>query len=104
MKLFAVVLSLILPCLSSALPLTELEKTTFTCPAVGLNAAAQAAAAAPTQGTYQFVYFKVLSDSAQAQYKVGFKSNYPGERDLYYIVDVYCQSGITPVPHLTLQQ
>ena len=69
---------------------------TFGCPKAGLNAAAREAAKAPSQGTYQFSYFKILNDSHHASYEVHFKSNYAGEPDLKYCVLVYCQQGWDP--------
>ena len=50
----------------------------------------------PSQGTYQFAYFKIISDSHHALYEVHFKSNYPGEADVKYCVSVYCQQGWDP--------
>ena len=52
---------------------------TFGCPKAGLNAAAREAAKVPSQGTYQFSYFKIINDSHHAAYEVHFKSNYQGE-------------------------
>ena len=69
---------------------------TFGCPKAGLNAAAREAAKAPSQGTYQFSYFKIVNDSHHASYEVHFKSNYAGEPDLKYCVLVYCQQGWDP--------
>ena len=62
----------------------------------GLNAAARQAAKAPSQGTYQFSYFKIINDSHHAAYEVHFKSNYEGEPDLQYCVEIYCQQGWDP--------
>lgn len=76
--------------------LSALEAMTFSCPKAGLNAAAREAANVPSQGTYQFAYFKIISDSHHAAYEVHFKSNYAGEEDLKYCVDVYCQQGWDP--------
>jgi hypothetical protein len=73
--------------------LKDLDEMTFGCPKAGLNAAAREAAKAPSQGTYQFSYFKILNDSHHASYEVHFKSNYAGEPDLKYCVLVYCQQG-----------
>ena len=61
-----------------------------------LNAAARQAAKAPSQGTYQFSYFKIVNDSHHAAYEVHFKSNYEGEPDLKYCVELYCQQGWDP--------
>jgi hypothetical protein len=69
---------------------------TFGCPKAGLNAAAREAAKAPSQGTYQFSFFRIVSDSHHASYEVHFKSNYVGEPDLKYCVAVYCQQGWDP--------
>ena len=52
---------------------------TFSCPKAGLNAAAREAAKVPSQGTYQFAYFRIINDSHHASYEVHFKSNYQGE-------------------------
>ena len=76
--------------------LKDLDGMTFGCPKAGLNAAAREAAKAPSQGTYQFSYFKILNDSHHASYEVHFKSNYAGEPDLKYCVLVYCQQGWDP--------
>jgi len=69
---------------------------TFGCPKAGLNAAAREAAKVRSQGTYQFAYFRIVSDSHHASYEVHFKSNYVGEPDLKYCVAVYCQQGWDP--------
>ena len=69
---------------------------TFSCPKAGLNAAAREAAKVPSQGTYQFAYFKIINDSHHASYEVHFKSNYQGEADLKYCVAIYCQQGWDP--------
>ena len=76
--------------------LSDLGTMTFGCPKAGLNAAAREAAKAPSQGTYQFSYFKIISDSHHASYVVHFKSNYHGEPDLKYCVSIYCQQGWDP--------
>lgn len=76
--------------------LNDLNSLTFGCPRAGLNAAAREAAKAPSQGTYQFSYFRIVSDSHHASYEVHFKSNYVGEPDLKYCVAVYCQQGWDP--------
>lgn len=76
--------------------LADLEAMTFGCPTAGLNAAAREAAKAPSQGTYQFSYFRLVSDSHHASYEVHFKSNFVGEPDLKYCVAVYCQQGWDP--------
>jgi hypothetical protein len=76
--------------------LSDLEAMTFSCPRAGLNAAAREAARVPSQGTYQFAYFRIINDSHHAMYEVHFKSNYEGEADLRYCVAVYCQQGWDP--------
>ena len=76
--------------------LSELNAMTFSCPKAGLNAAARQAAKAPSQGTYQFAYFKIVNDGHHAAYEVHFKSNYEGEKDLKYCVEMYCQQGWDP--------
>lgn len=76
--------------------LEKLGQMTFACPKAGLNAAAEAAAKAPTQGTYQFSYFRIVNDSHDSNYEVHFKSNYFGEPELKYCVTVYCQQGWDP--------
>ena len=82
--------------ISSGDDLKDLDEITFRCPKAGLNAAAREAAKAPSQGTYQFSYFKILNESHHASYEVHFKSNYAGEPDLKYCVLVYCQQGWDP--------
>ena len=76
--------------------LKDLEAMTFDCPRAGLNAAARAAAKEPSQGTYQFSFFRIASESHHPAYEVHFKSNYAGEPDLKYCVVVYCQQGWDP--------
>ena len=76
--------------------LSDLNAMTFSCPKAGLNAAARQAAKAPSQGTYQFSYFKIVSDTHHAAYEVYFKSNYEGEPELRYCVEMYCQQGFDP--------
>jgi hypothetical protein len=76
--------------------LSDLDAMTFGCPKAGLNAAAREAAKVPSQGTYQFAYFKIINDSHHASYEVHFKSNYVGEAELKYCVAVYCQQGWDP--------
>lgn len=76
--------------------LSDLNAVTFGCPKAGLNAAAREAAKAPSQGTYQFSYFKLINDSHHSAYEVHFKSNYHGEPDLKYCVSIYCQQGWDP--------
>ena len=76
--------------------LTDLDAMTFGCPKAALNAAAREAAKVPSQGTYQFSYFRINSDSHHAAYEIHFKSNYHGEADLKYCVAIYCQQGWDP--------
>jgi hypothetical protein len=76
--------------------LSELDAMTFSCPKAGLNAAAREAAKVPSQGTYQFAYFRIVTDAHHAAYEVHFKSNYAGEADLKYCVAIYCQQGWDP--------
>jgi hypothetical protein len=76
--------------------LKALEAMTFSCPRAGLNAAAREAAQERSQGTYQFSFFKIASESHHAAYEVHFTSNYAGEPDLKYCVVVYCQQGWDP--------
>ena len=85
--------------------LQDLDAMTFSCARSALNAAARAAAKVPTQGTYQFVFFKTLTGSHHARFEVHFKSNYEGEPDLKYCVMLYCQQGWDPAtaqPSVTL--
>ena len=76
--------------------LSDLAALTRSCSTAALNAAARRAAAAPTQGKYQFSYFNIISDSHHAQYEVHFTSNYEGESALKYCVEIYCQQGLDP--------
>ncbi len=76
--------------------LSDLDAMTFGCSKAGLNAAAREAAKAPTEGHYQFSYFKIISDSHHSTYEVHFKSTYHGEPDLKYCVSIYCQQGWDP--------
>ena len=80
----------------SSYGLSDLDAMTFSCPKAGLNAAAREAAKVPSQGTYQFAYFKIINDAHHAAYEVHFKSNYVGEPDLKYCVAMYCQQGWDP--------
>jgi hypothetical protein len=82
--------------------LADLNAMTFSCPKAGLNAAARQAAKAPSQGTYQFSYFKIVSDTHHAAYEVYFKSNYEGEPELRYCVEMYCQQGFDPKTSKTM--
>ena len=83
---------------ASAVPegLSDLNAMTFSCPKAGLNAAARQAAKVPSQGTYQFAYFTIINNAHHAAYEVHFKSNYEGEPDLRYCVEMYCQQGFDP--------
>jgi hypothetical protein len=76
--------------------LSDLDAMTSSCPKAGLNAAAREAAKVPSQGHYQFSYFKLISHSHHSAYEVHFKSNYHGEPDLKYCVSIYCQQGWDP--------
>ena len=76
--------------------LADLDAMTFDCPKAGLNSAAREAANAPSQGTYQFSYFRLINDAHHAIYEVHFKSNYVGEPELRYCVSIYCQQGWNP--------
>ena len=76
--------------------LSDLASMTFGCPKAALNAAAREAAKVRSQGTYQFSYFKIVSDSHHSAFEVHFKSNYAGEKDLKYCVAMYCQQGWDP--------
>lgn len=82
----------------AALPsgLSDLEKTTFACPKAALNAAAREVAMYPSQGTYQFSYFNIVSASHHAAYEVHFTSNYAAEPVLKFCVSLYCQQGFDP--------
>jgi hypothetical protein len=76
--------------------LRDLDAVTFACAKAGLNAAGREAAKAPSQGTYQFSFFRIVRDSHHSLYEVHFKSNYPGEPDLKYCISIYCQQGWDP--------
>jgi hypothetical protein len=76
--------------------LRDLDAMTFGCAKAGLNAAAREAARAPSQGTYQFSFFRIVSDSHHAAYEVRCRSNYEGEPELRYCVEIYCQQGWDP--------
>lgn len=76
--------------------LNDLAAVTFGCPKAALNAAAREAAKVQSQGTYQFAYYAIASDSHHAAYEVHFKSNYQGEPLLRYCVAIYCQQGWDP--------
>jgi hypothetical protein len=76
--------------------LSDLESLTFGCPKAGLNAAARQASQVPSQGTYQFSYFNIVSNTHHAAFEVHFKSNYADEPELKYCVEMYCQQGWDP--------
>jgi hypothetical protein len=76
--------------------LSDLEKTTFACPRAALNAAAREVVTHPSQGTYQFSYFNIVSASHHAAYEVHFTSNYATEPVLKFCVSLYCQQGFDP--------
>jgi len=76
--------------------LNDLAAMTFGCPKAALNAVAREAARIPSQGTYQFAYFRIVNASHHSSYEVHFKSNYEGEADLKYCVSMYCQQGWDP--------
>jgi hypothetical protein len=84
------------PVASTAEGLSDLNSVTFACPRAGLNAAARQAVKAPSQGTYQFSYFKIINEGHHSAYEVHFKSNYESEPDLRYCVEMYCQQGWDP--------
>ena len=50
----------------------------------------------PSQGTYQFSYFNIVSASHHAAYEVHFTSNYAAEPVLKFCVAIYCQQGFDP--------
>jgi hypothetical protein len=76
--------------------LAALEAMTFDCPKAALNAAAREAAGAPSQGAYQFSYFRLVNDAHHGAYEVRFKSNHAEEPELRYCVSLYCQQGWDP--------
>jgi hypothetical protein len=86
------------PSCEAAVPagLSDLEKTTFACPKAALNAAAREVAKYPSQGTYQFSYFNIVSASHHAAYEVHFRSNHAAEPVLKFCVALYCQQGFDP--------
>lgn len=81
---------------TAAQGLIDLDNMTFDCPRAGLNAAAREAAKAPSQGSYQFSYFKLVNDAHHAWYEVHFRSNHVDEPELRYCVSIYCQQGWDP--------
>jgi hypothetical protein len=84
--------------------LQDLATMTFGCPRAALNAAAREAAKAPSQGTYQFSFFRIINDSHHGLYEVHFKSNYEAEPELKYCVALYCQQGWDPATTRTSVQ
>jgi hypothetical protein len=76
--------------------LGDLNAVTFSCAKAGLNAAAREAAKAPSQDTYQFSFFRIVSDTHNSTYEVHFRSNYEGEKELKYCVAIYRQQGWDP--------
>lgn len=82
--------------------LKDLTTWTFTCPQVGLNAAAREVAKVASMGRYQFSYFKIIQDSHHSLYEVHFKSNYQAEPDMRYCVSVYCQQGQESLPSISI--
>jgi len=84
--------------------LRDLATMTFGCPRAALNAAAREATKAPSQGTYQFSFFRIINDSHHGLYEVHFKSNYEGEPELKYCVALYCQQGWDPATTRTSVQ
>lgn len=76
--------------------LDDFASLTFGCPKAALNAAAREAAKVPSEGTYQFTHFDLVSDTHQGVYEVHFASNYPEEPVLRYCVAIYCQNGWDP--------
>jgi hypothetical protein len=81
---------------AAASGLSDLESLTFGCPKAALNAAARRARQVPSQGTYQFSYFNIVSNTHHAAFEVHFKSNYADEPELKYCVEMYCQQGWDP--------
>jgi hypothetical protein len=82
--------------------LSDLDKMTFDCPRAGLNAAARAASKHPSQGQYQFAYFKIINGSHHSSYEIIFQSNQDAEPELKYCVSVYCQQGWDPATKTTV--
>jgi hypothetical protein len=76
--------------------LKDLDAMTLSCPKAALNAAAREATKVHSLGTYQFAYSNIITGSHHARYEVHFKSNYVGEPDLKYCVELYCQQGWDP--------
>jgi hypothetical protein len=76
--------------------LSDLDAMTFACPKAALNAAAREAKKVPSQGSYQFSFFRIASGSHDEQYEIHFKSNVHDEPELKYCVSIYCQQGWDP--------
>lgn len=76
--------------------LDEIAALTARCPKAALNAAAREAAKVPSEGSYQFSRFELISNTHQAVYEIHFVSNYPEEPVLRYCVAIYCQNGWDP--------
>jgi hypothetical protein len=76
--------------------LSDLDAMTFACARAGLNAAAREAGKVPSQGNYQFAYFRIVNNSHHSAYEVHFISNYEDEPELKYCVAIYCQQGWDP--------
>jgi len=76
--------------------LSDLDAMTFSCSKQALNLAALEAKKAPSQGSYEFSFFRIATSSHYAQYEVHFKSNVYDESDLKYCVSIYCQQGWDP--------
>lgn len=76
--------------------LSDLDAVIFACPKAALNAAAREAKKAATLGSYQFSYFRIVSNSHHAQYEIHFTSNVHEEPELKYCVSIYCQQGWDP--------
>lgn len=84
--------------------LSDLSSMTFACPKAALNAAAREAKKVPSQGSYQFSFYRITRNSHHAQYEVHFKSNVVDEPELKYCVSIYCQQGWNPATSKTTVQ
>lgn len=88
------------PAATSSAPATHdlaaLAAMTFDCPKAALDAAAREAAKIPSQGSYQFAFFRIVSDAHHAAYEIHFRSNHRAEPDLRYCAAIYCQQGWDP--------
>ena len=85
-----------MPAAPATRDLEALASMTFDCPKAALDAAAREASKVPSQGSYQFAYFRIVNDAHHALYEVHFKSNHSAEPDLRYCVAIYCQQGWDP--------